>query len=310
MAVLVTGGSGFIGSTIVDKLLKEKLDVRVYDLYEPMYHSKKEVEFTKGSLLDLDALTKAMKDVDFVYHIAAIANVNDVFKNPVLAESVNTTGTINVLEAIRKSGAKRIIYASTEWVYSNTLKEVVDETTPPLAPTHLYTSTKLASEFYCQNYKELYHVPYTILRYGIPYGERARPGTVIQIFVEKALKGEPITILGGGMQYRQFVYVTDLAEGNVLAMKKIAENQIYNLSGKEKITIKQIAETVKDILGNVEIKYEGSREGDFSGKEVVSEKARKDIGWEPKITFEKGLKKYIDWYKKEGREIARKQGLI
>jgi UDP-glucose 4-epimerase len=161
----------------------------------------------------------------------------------------------------------------------------------------LYTATKIASEYYCQSYSKLYNIPVTILRYGIPYGPRARDGAVVPIFVQKALKGEPLTIAGDGMQFRKFVYVEDLAEGNVLALKAIAQNKIYNLDGAERVTIKQIAETVQNVLGNVKIEYVPARPGDFSGKEVSSQLAKNELGWEPRMSFEEGVRRYVEWYK-------------
>jgi UDP-glucose 4-epimerase len=120
---------------------------------------------------------------------------------------------------------------------------------------------------------------------------------VVPIFVQKALKGEPLTIAGDGMQFRKFVYVEDLAEGNVLALKTIAQNKIYNLDGTERVTIKQIAETVQKVLGNVKIEYVPARPGDFSGKEVSSQLAKNELGWEPRMPFEEGVRRYIEWYK-------------
>ena len=298
MKALVTGGSGFIGSHVVDKLRERGIEVRIFDMVLPTF--RKDIEYYHGSILDLEALKMAMPAVDVIFHLAAVANVKDVFEEPHYAESINTRGTINVLEAARKSKSiKRMIYGSTIWAYSDTEAEKVDEKSPLSPPTHLYTATKIASEYYCQSYSKLYGLDVTILRYGIPYGPRAREGAVIPIFVKKTLYGEPLTIAGDGMQYRKFVYVEDLAEGNILALKPIAKNKIYNLEGKEKITIKQIAETVQKILGKGEAKYIEGRKGDFSGKEISAELAKKELGWEPKTGFEEGLKKYIEWYKEK-----------
>jgi UDP-glucose 4-epimerase len=302
MKALVTGGAGFIGSHVVDKLRDKGIDVRVYDGIMPT--SRKDIEFYQGSILDTTALGFAMHDVDVVFHLAAIADVKDVYNEPYYSESINVRGTINVLEAARKSNVKRIIYGSTVWVYSETKESKVDESTPLHAPSHLYTATKLAGEYYCQSYTKLYGLEVTVLRYGIPYGPRARDGAVIPIFVKKALSGEPLTIAGDGSQFRKFVYIEDLAEGNVLALKNIAKNKIYNLDGKEKITIKQIAETIQKIIGRVKIEYISVRSGDFAGKEVSSDLAKKELAWEPKIDFEEGLRKYINWYRE--REEKRK----
>jgi UDP-glucose 4-epimerase len=296
MKVLVTGGSGFIGSHVTDKLRDKGVEVRIFDMVLPTF--RKDIEFYQGSLLDLEALRMAMSGVDAIYHLAAIADVKDVFQEPYYSESINVRGTINVLEAVRRSNApKRVIYGSTTWVYSEVTQSSVDETTPLSAPSHLYTATKIASEYYCQSYSKLYNIPVTILRYGIPYGPRARDGAVVPIFVKKALSGEPLTLAGDGSQFRKFIYVEDLAEGNALALQAVGKNKIYNLDGTDKITIRNIAETIQKLIGNVKIEYTPARPGDFSGKEVSSELARKELGWAPKVPFEEGVRRYIEWYK-------------
>ncbi|MDD4979785.1 MAG: NAD-dependent epimerase/dehydratase family protein [Candidatus Omnitrophica bacterium] len=296
MRCLVTGGVGFIGSHVVDKLVNNGIKVRVYDLCQPF--DRENVEYFHASLLDMDKLRMAMKGIDAVFHLAAVANVKDVFEEPHYSENINVRGTINVLEAARKAGVKRVIYGSTIWVYSDTESPlgVLDEDAPLAAPVHLYTATKLAGEYYCKAYSKLYGLDYTILRYGIPYGPRAREGAVIPVFVKKAIDGEPITIAGDGMQFRKFVYVEDLAEGNILALKDIAKNKIYNLEGKEKVAIRHIAELIQEILGRVEIKYIEGRPGDFSGNEISAERAKLELGWEAKTSFRDGIKKYIEWY--------------
>jgi UDP-glucose 4-epimerase len=296
MKVLVTGGAGFIGSHVVDKLRDRGVEVRVYDMVLPTF--RKDIEYYQASLMDLEAIRMALNGIDAVYHLAAVADVKDVYNDPSYAESINVRGTINLLEAARRvGGIKRVIYGSTTWVYSEAQEQNVDEQTPLRAPSHLYTATKMASEYYCQSYSKLYGMPVTILRYGIPYGPRARDGAVVPIFVAKALKGEPLTIAGDGSQFRKFVYVEDLAEGNVLALKSVAQNKIYNLDGSERITIKQIAETIQRVIGNVKIEYVPSRPGDFSGKEVSSQLAKVELGWEPKTHFQEGVKRYVEWYK-------------
>jgi UDP-glucose 4-epimerase len=296
MKVLVTGGSGFIGSHVVDKLRDKGVKVRVYDCIMPLHRD--DIEYYQGSILDIAALGFAMSGIDVVMHLAAIADVKDVLANPHYSEAINVRGTINVLEAARGSKVRRVIYGSTTWVYSETELNNVDETTPLHAPSHFYTATKLAGEYYCQTYSKLYDLDVTILRYGIPYGPRARDSAVIPIFVKKALNGEPLTITGDGSQFRKFVYVEDLAEGNVLALQSIARNKIYNLDGNERITIKEVAETIQKIVGNVEIEYIQERLGDFSGKEVSGKLAERELEWSPKVNFEEGVRRYIVWYKK------------
>ena len=303
MKVLVTGGAGFIGSHVVDKLRDRGVNVRVFDMVMPTFRN--DIEFYQGSLLNLEALRMALNGVDAIYHLAAVADVKSVFEEPHFSESINVRGTINVLEAARRIGVGRVIYGSTTWVYGEASETHVDEETLLKPPAHLYTATKIASEYYCRSYSKLYNVPTTILRYGIPYGPRARDGAVLPMFVKRALSGQPLTVAGDGSQFRKFIYVEDLAEGNVLALKPIAANRIYNLDGKERVTIKQIAETVRRLAGNVPIEYVDSRPGDFSGKEISSERARRELNWEPKVSFEEGVRRYIAWYKE--REEERRQ---
>jgi nucleoside-diphosphate-sugar epimerase/UDP-N-acetylglucosamine:LPS N-acetylglucosamine transferase len=234
-----------------------------------------------------------------------VADVNDVHAEPEDAERVNARGTVAVLEAARRAGVKRIVYASTIWVYSDCEPEEVDEDTLLPPPSHLYTSTKLAGELYCKAYQELYGIDYTILRFGIPYGPRAREAAVIPAFVNKALAGDPLTLAGDGLQSRKFVYVEDLADGVALGLDDVAVNRVYNLASDETVTIKQIAETIKELMGDVEIVYTPARPGDFGGKIVSSERAAKELGWTAATPFTKGVRKYIDWRHEQAQ--ARKE---
>jgi hypothetical protein len=162
-------------------------------------------------------------------------------------------------------------------------------------PAHLYTATKLAGELYCRSYAELYDVEYTVLRFGIPYGPRARDATVLAAFTKKALAGEPLTVAGSGDQTRRFVYVEDLADGVVRALDPAAANRIYNLTGSETTTIREIAEAVREFVGDAEIVHTPARAGDFGGKEVSSALAREDLGWEPVTPFREGARRYVEW---------------
>jgi UDP-glucose 4-epimerase len=283
---------------VVEKLLAHGNEVFIFDLHAASDRPLPDgAVFIPGSILDQESLRVAMNGMDAVYHLAAIADVKDVFEDPCYSEAINVRGTINVLEAARRSKVGRVIYGSTTWVYSESDGEEVDEDTPLRAPDHLYTATKLTSEYYCKSYDKLYGLSTTILRYGIPYGPRARDAAVIPSFVNKALSGEALTITGDGSQFRQFVYVEDLAEGNALALQPIGEHRTYNLDGSEKITIRQVAETVQKIIGNVEIIFSEGRPGDFAGKVSISRRAKKELGWEPKVSFEEGVRRYIQWFK-------------
>jgi UDP-glucose 4-epimerase len=295
MRVLVTGGSGFIGSTVVDRLQEHGVTPRIFDLVRSPYHPPGAVETFLGSLLDPEALRLAMAGCHAVIHLAAVADVKDVHAEPTYAENINTRGTLNVLDAARRACVGRVIYGSTTWVYGDCAEQCVDETTPIAAPSHLYTASKLAGETYCCAYRNLYDVAYTILRFGIPYGPRAREGAVVPRFVSQALAGRPLTVAGDGSQFRTFVYVEDLAEGIVLGLKPVAVNRVYNLDGHEKVTIVDIAQTVRDIVGEAEIVHTPPRPGDFLGKDVSSERAAAELGWVPTTPFDEGVRRYVDW---------------
>jgi UDP-glucose 4-epimerase len=291
MVILVTGGSGFIGSHVVDKLLEKGYSVRVFDLIKP---HRDDVEWFKGDLLNKEDLFKAFRDVTHVFHLGAIADVNVALSKPEVCVQVNEVGTLNVLQAAQSLEVERIILASTTWVYGRT-GGIVTEETPIPPPEHIYTATKIAQEHLLISWNKHYGLPYTILRYDIPYGPRMRSNMAIAIFVRKAMKKEPITIFGDGKQGRCFIYVEDLAEGNVAALCDQAKNQIINLAGKEFVTIIQVVEELRNIFGDIEIKNEPPRPGDFKGAVVSIEKARRLLGWEPKSTFREGLMKYIEY---------------
>jgi UDP-glucose 4-epimerase len=205
------------------------------------------------------------------------------------------------LEAARLNGVTRVFFASTVWIYTGTRGNgSLSEDEPFHLPDagHIYTTSKIASEMIIHNYWQLYRQPFTILRYGIPYGPRMREELVIPIFIRQALKGEPIVIEGDGSQYRNYVYIEDLARAHLLALNKKAENQVYNLEGSRRISIADIAETINRVLGGgVQIKYVPARPGDYAGKEVSARKIRDELGWEPRIDFEEGMASTIAWFK-------------
>jgi UDP-glucose 4-epimerase len=301
MRVLVTGGGGFIGSHVVDRLIERGDTPRIFDLSASPYHSPLEVETFTGSITDPANLDLAMRDCDAVIHLAAVADVAHVHADPVLAEEVNTRGTLNVLEAACRTEAGRVVYGSTTWVYSDCAEQAVDEETPIPAPRHLYTATKLAGETYCAGYAELFELESTVLRFGIPYGPRARAAGVVAKFTDLALEGKALTIAGDGSQCRSFIYVEDLAAGIVAALAPEAANRTYNLSGDEVVTILEIAETVQEMTGGCEIVHTPPRPGDFPGKEISNELALKEIGWKAETSFRDGVRKYVEWVRSSTR---------
>lgn len=301
MRVLVTGGGGFIGSHVVDRLLEQGMTPRIFDLSASPYHSPLEVETFTGSITDPANLDLAMRDCDAVIHLAAVADVGHVHADPVLAEEVNTRGTLNVLEAACRAKVGRVVYGSTTWVYSDCVEQEVDEETPIPAPRHLYTATKLAGETYCAGYTELYELESTILRFGIPYGPRARAAGVVAKFTDLAFEGKALTIAGDGSTTRSFIYVEDLADGIVAALEPEAAGRTYNLSGDEVVTILEIAERVQENTDNCEIVHTPPRPGDFPGKVISNERALEELGWKAETSFKEGVRKYVEWVRSSTR---------
>jgi UDP-glucose 4-epimerase len=308
--VLVTGGAGFIGSIVVDKLREAGYEPRIMDVRHSPHHERGEVETVIGDIRRPHDVRRALEGCDLVVHMAAAADVGEVAKDPAGAEDLNSRGTLNVLEAAREAGVERVVYASTIWVYSDSNAERVDEDTPLSPPAHLYSATKLAGELYCRSYAELYDVEYTVLRFGIPYGPRARPAAVVPIFVRKALNGEPLTVAGGGKQSRQFVYVEDLADGVVKGLQPAAANRTYNLVGSEEVSVMEIASTVQSLIGDVEIEHVPARGADFKGAEVDGGRAERELGWRPETPFREGVRRYIAWHKEQEAVAQQRQPRI
>jgi UDP-glucose 4-epimerase len=295
---VVTGGSGFIGSHVVDALVEAGHEVTVLDHRVRPHRS--DVRFEDVDLMDLSSVLAATRGADHLFHLAAVSNVNYAFKYPVYTAALNVVGTANVLEAARINGARRVHLASTVWVYNGAQAALVDESTPFYlnGSGHIYTSTKMASEMICHNYGQLYEVPFTVLRYGIPYGPRMREELLIPSFIRKALNGQPLTVAGRGDQYRKFVFVRDMAQAHLLAMGEQATGETYNLEGRRKVSVLEVAEGIRRILGDrVRIEFVPERPGDFGGKDVSGEKACRELGWSPKVDFEEGLRETVEWFR-------------
>ncbi len=296
MRVLVTGGAGFIGSHVVDRLQARGHEPRIFDLIPSPHHRAGDVETVLGDLCDRDAVCKALDGCDAVLHLAAVADVDQVTKDPAHADRVNVRGTQTLLDAARDLEIGRFVYASTIWVYGDAAgPEAVHEDTPLGLPKHFYTATKIAGEMYTAAYTELYGLEHTILRFGIPYGPRSRPTAVVAAFTAKALAGQPLTIAGDGTQSRRFVYVEDLADGVAAALDPAAANRVYNLVGRENTSVRSIARTVRDVVGDVPIVHIEGRTGDLKGGNVSGERAARELGWEPSTAFVDGVRRYVEW---------------
>jgi UDP-glucose 4-epimerase len=298
LTVAVTGGAGFIGSNLVDALVAAGHRVSVIDTRSP---HRPDVVGVRADITDLDSLTAALHGHDVVFHLAAVSNINVALAQPVATAEINTVGTACVWEAARRCGVGRAVLASTVWVYAGARGDGPhDEDTPFHLPStgHVYTSSKIAAEMLVHNYAELYGQCFTILRYGIPYGPRMRPELVIPRFVRQCLAGEAITVNGDGSQYRNYVWIGDLIDGHLRALAPVAQNQVINLEGIERVTIREMADTVTSIIGGpTTVTYVPTRVGDYAGTDVSAAKAYRLLGWRADTPFKEGMATYIESYR-------------
>ncbi|MGN6800006.1 MAG: NAD-dependent epimerase/dehydratase family protein [Gaiellaceae bacterium] len=295
MRVLVTGGAGFIGSHVLDALAGNGHEPVIFDLVPSRHHPPGTFETVLGDLTRGEVVRRAVGGCDAVIHLAAIADVNDVVANPVLADRVNVHGTQMILEAARHEGVERVIYASTIWVYGDSPAAGPDEESPLAQPQHLYTATKLAGENYVASYNTQFDGRHTILRLGIPYGPRARPAAVVPSFISRAQRGEALHIAGDGRQTRQFVYVVDLAEAIVVALAPEAARRTYNIVGEEQTSVREIAEAVRALVAPVPIVHGPERPADVHLGHVSGARVATELHWTPRTSFRDGLRLYLKW---------------
>jgi UDP-glucose 4-epimerase len=295
MKVLVTGGSGFIGSHVLDVLAAAGHEPVILDLVPSRHHPPNTYATITGDITDREVARRAVRGCDAIIHLAAVADVNDVVADPVRADSVNAHGTEVLLEAARREDVARMIYGSTIWVYGNAQVEEVSEDSPLALPAHLYTATKLAGEMYALSYNAMYGAGHTILRFGIPYGPRARPAAVVPSFVLRAQRGEALAIAGDGLQARQFVYIEDLAAGIVAALSPEAAGRTFNLVGTERTSVREIADVVCRLVADVPIVHVPERPADVQLGRVSGARAAAELSWRPTVRFEEGLGRYVEW---------------
>ena len=287
MKILVTGGSGFIGGHIVEKLNADGHDVTVMDVKAPLNKASK---FIKGDIVNKQDIERSVDNIDIIYHIAAFSNIDLVKDNPIKTIESNILGTAYLLEAARRKEVKRFIFASSVYVHDTR--------------GHLYTTCKFASEMLCKNYYTLYGLPYTILRYGTAYGPRSRGADVISIFIQKALSNEEIVIHGSGNQKRNFVYVEDLALGSIAAMGKIGENKTYVIAGLESVSIKELVELLREAFSvelKIRIDSKKERRDDYTGEIDGLMQTMIDLKWKPETSLSDGIKKAREYYLRSER---------
>ena len=302
---IVTGGAGFIGSHIAEELLRRGYRVIIFDNLstgrlsniEHVLESKN-AEFTRGSITNLPLLQKLFSGVDYVFHQAAIASVPNSIKNPKASQNTNMTGTLNVLIAARDNGVKKLVYASSSSVYGNTpaLPKVEDMSPEPQSP---YAVTKLAGEYYCKVFQEIYGLNTISLRYFNVYGPRQDPDSpyaaVIPLFVTNVLAGKAPVIFGDGEQSRDFTFVKDVARANILAAES-SVNGIFNIGSSTRITINYLAQLVIKLAGKNTIKpvYQKARAGDVLHSLADITKAQ-TFGYRPEYSLEEGLKEAVKY---------------
>ena len=305
MKYLVTGGAGFIGSHLCDRLLKkgEVVCLDNFDQYYSPQAKQKNIEplirhpdfkLIRGNILDLELLSSLFADVDYVFHNAAQAGVRASVDNPFKTHEVNATGTLNVLEAAVDSGVRKLINASSSSVYGKVSYLPFDENHPnvPISP---YGASKLVAEHYCRVFSELHGLETVSLRYFTVFGPKMRPDLAINIFTRKALNNEPIEIFGNGGKTRDFTFIDNIINANLLAEERGSGE--YNIGGGERISINELAERIVEIVGSEsEIIHSEAVKGDAEHTWSDVSKAHRDIGYVPEIGLDQGLQRYVEWY--------------
>jgi nucleoside-diphosphate-sugar epimerase len=304
---LVTGGAGFIGSNIVEELVARGERVKVLDnlltgKVANLEAVRSAVEFVQGDIRDLDFLRRAVDGVDYVIHQAALPSVPRSVQSPIESHECNATGTLNVLVAARDAGVKRVVYASSSSVYGNspTLPKREDMPTSPMSP---YAVNKLTGENYCRAFTLVYGLPTVSLRYFNVFGPRQDPtsqyAAVIPAFISHILEGERPTIYGDGTQSRDFTYVRNVVEANILACTaERAVGEAMNIALGDRVSLLELVDKINAILGTtIEPIFEPERPGDVKHSMADVSKARDLLGFEPLVSFDEGLKRTIEYLK-------------
>jgi UDP-glucose 4-epimerase len=304
--ILVTGGAGFIGSHLCERLAQEGHEVTCLDNLDGYYSPKIKkgnisqirggFAFVKADIRDAGKLRRLISKggFDYVVHEAAQAGVRASVKDPLKTNEVNVGGTLNLLEAMRDSPAKKLVFASSSSVYGKVEYLPFDEEHPknPISP---YGASKLACEHYIRVYSELYGMRYAALRYFTVYGPRIRPDLAISKFTRSALAGGELDVYGDGLKSRDVTHVSDAVDATVKALTRGAG--AYNIGGGTRITVKELAEKIIALTGGGRIRYIADQMGDVDHTESDTSKALRELGWKPKVSFEDGLGQTVEWLK-------------
>jgi len=303
MKVLVTGGAGFIGSHIVDVLIKKDHQVAVIDNLstgKKEYLNKKAKFYQKDINDNLDEIFKKEKP-EIVIHVAANAMLRESLKNPLFDANSNIIGTINILECCKNNNVQKIIYTSTGGARYGEPKYLPIDEKHPLNPASPYGISKHTAEHYIQIYGELYNLNYLIFCFGNVYGPRDDPKTnrVIAVFTDKILKNENPMIFGDGNQTRDFVYVLDLANFIVSSIDKTPKSKLFNLANNKQISVNEIFYILKEISGfKGEATHIEAVKGEVRDIRLDTSLAETELGWNPEHDFKKGIKETFEWFQK------------
>jgi UDP-glucose 4-epimerase len=304
---LVTGGAGFIGSNIAEALVKRGEEVVVLDSLATGYekniaHLRNDLTFIKGDVRDAGTVREALAGVDYVLHEAALASVPRSIEDPVLVTDVNVRGTLVMLDEARRAGVKRFVYAASSSAYGDTEKLPKEEgmTPKPLSP---YAASKLMGEYYCAVYAHVYGMSTVSLRYFNIFGPRQDPrsqyAAVIPIFISHLLAGTSPTIFGDGEQSRDFTFVENVVEANILASRcENARGQTINVACGGHYTLNDLFDQMRKIMGSsVSPRYAEPRAGDVKHSHADISAAEKLIGYSVAVPFVEGLRRTIEWYR-------------
>jgi nucleoside-diphosphate-sugar epimerase len=304
---LVTGGAGFIGSNIAEALVKRGEQVVVLDNLATGYekniaHLRDNLTFIKGDVRDAETVRGALAGVDYVLHEAALASVPRSIEDPVLVTDVNVRGTLVMLDEARRAGVRRFVYAASSSAYGDTetLPKVESMRPKPLSP---YAASKLMGEYYCAVYSHVYGMSTVSLRYFNIFGPRQDPksqyAAVIPIFVSHLMAGTPPSIFGDGEQSRDFTYVENVVEANILASRcERARGESINIACGERYTLNDLFNQMQGIIGSsIAPRYAEPRAGDVKHSQADISAAERLIGYKVAVPFADGLRRTIAWYR-------------
>ncbi len=302
MKILVTGGAGFIGSHIVERF-SSRAEVRVLDNLRSGFRDNLRGlphEFFPGSILDRQLVRRAMSGVDYVFHLAALVSVPESVANPVECRELNTHGTLLVLEEAAQAGVKKLVFSSSAAIYGNNPATPKVETMTP-EPKSPYASTKLDGEHFCREFAAKKNLPTVCLRYFNVFGPRQNPrsqyAAAVPIFIERALRHEPLVIHGDGGQTRDFIHVRDIAAANDFFATQSPATGVFNLAHGQGLTIKKLAEDIRQLTGSrSEIQHAPERAGDVRHSLASVEKLRA-AGFLPTENFETGLRDTVEFFR-------------